>query len=183
MFPLDVVLFPGELFGLHVFEERYLLMMEEVLEKDLPIGIVLARQDQPETRVEYEPEAVGTAARILRHERIGDRYLVQTVGTRRFRIEQVFSEKPYQEAVVTWLDETEGDAESARELAQEVFDQVLAMGGTVEWGGDAVEDPVFLSHAVGAALQLDLQSKQALLASPDAEERLRMEALILQQVA
>lgn len=179
IFPLDVVLFPGELFGLHVFEERYVLMTEEVLAEDLPIGIVLARQDQDEDRIEYEPEMVGTAAVIIRSERVEDRWLLETVGTRRFRIHEVISERPYQEAIVEWLDEDPGDSEEASRLAEELLDRVEEMGGTVDRSTDAIDDPVAVSHAVAAALPVDLETKQRLLEMEEAYSRLRAEAAIL----
>lgn len=183
LFPLDVVLFPGELFGLHVFEERYLLMTEEVLAEELPIGIVLARQDQPDDTIEYEPEGVGTAAHVLSAERVDDRVLLETVGVRRFRILEVLSEKPYQEAIVEWLDEEEGNKPTAQALITEVLEGVEAIGGRVDRDSDAIDDPITVSHAVAAALPVDLETKQRLLEANDAEERLEVEADILRAVA
>lgn len=179
LFPLDVVLFPGELFGLHVFEERYLLMTEEVLESGLPIGIALARQDQPEDRIEHDPEPIGTAAKVLAAEKVGDRWLLQTVGVRRFRIHRVVSERPYQEADVEWLDEEEGDDEEARRLAEDLLDEIEARGGEVDWASEGIDDPVLVSHAVAASLPVGLEAKQMLLEAPDAEERLRAEVEML----
>lgn len=175
LFPLDVVLFPGELFGLHVFEERYLLMTEEVLESGAPIGIVLARQDQPDDRIEFEPEQVGTAARILSAERLGDRWMLQTVGVRRFLIQKVHSERMFQEADVEWLDEEEGDDEEARRLAEDLLEEIEARGGQVDWQSEGAHDPVRVSHAVAASLPVGLEAKQMLLEAPDAAERLRAE--------
>ena len=184
IFPLDVVLFPGEFFGLHVFEERYLLMTEEVLAENLPIGIVLARQDdeEDEDRVEYEPEAIGTAARVIAHEKEDGRYILETVGTRRFLIHEVYSDKPYQEALVEWLDEQEG-GDSALDLVNEVLETVEAIGGKVDRESDAIDDPVTVSHAVAAALPVDLETKQRLLEAHDAETRLEAEIDILRAVA
>lgn len=179
LFPLDVVLFPGELFGLHVFEERYALMTEDVLETHMPIGIVLARQDQPDDRIEYEPEQVGTAAHVLAAEKVGDRYLLQTVGVRRFRIYQVLSEKMYQEAIVEWLDEDEGDDEQARMLADDLLETIEEKGGKVDWASEAIDDPVVVSHAVAASLPIGLAAKQMLLEAEDAAERLRAEVALL----
>lgn len=184
LFPLDVVLFPGELFGLHVFEERYVLMTEEVLAENLPIGIVLARQDRPEDRVEHEPEEVGTVAHVIASEKTEEgRYLLQTVGTRRFRILEVLSEKPYQEALVEFLDERPGDEAHATQLAADVLARVEELGGQVDREDDGVEDPITVSHAVAAALPVDLETKQRLLEAEDAEARLDFEAEILLGVA
>lgn len=182
LFPLDVVLFPGELFGLHVFEERYVLMAEEVLAESLPIGIVLARQDQPDDRIEFEPESIGTAAHVIRAEQIEDRYLLQTIGTRRFRIVAVLSDKPYQEALVEWLDEEEG-GEEAQELVAEVLESVEAIGGVVDREMGAIDDPITVSHAVAAALPVDLETKQRLLEAQDAQARLEAELDVLRAVA
>lgn len=179
IFPLDVVLFVGEPFGLHVYEERYLLMTEEVLENELPVGIVLARQDQPEDRIEFEPEPIGTAARVIHAERVGERWLLEVVGVRRFRILRVHNERMYQEADVEWLDEEPGDEEEAQRLAEAVLDAIEAGGGRVDWASEAVDDPVAVSHAVAASLPLDLESKQRLLEAEDAEMRLRVEASLI----
>ena len=183
LFPLDVVLFPGEMFGLHLFEERYVLMAEEVLAEDLPIGIVLARQDQPDDRIEFEPEYIGTAAHVLEAEQVDDRYMLQTVGVRRFRIIEVLSEKPYQEALVEWLGEDTGNEDSAQQLLSEVLETVEAIGGTVDRASDALDDPVTVSHAVAAALPVDLETKQRLLEAHDAEARLEAELDVLRAVA
>jgi len=179
LFPLDVVLFPGEIFGLQIFEERYLLMAEVVLEEDSPIGIVLARQDQPEDTIEHEPEGIGTAARVIHWEKEGEKYLLETVGVRRFRIIEVISEKPYQEALVEWLDEDEGHLPTAQALLSEVLESVEAIGGKVDRDSDAIDDPVTVSHAVAAALPVDLETKQRLLEATDAQERLEAEIDIL----
>jgi Lon protease-like protein len=182
VFPLDVVLFPGESFGLHVFEERYLLMTEECLASDLPIGVVLARPDQPEDRVEFEPEKVGTAARIVDAQRVGDRYLLSTVGTHRFRIVKLYSEKPYQEADVEWLAEPAGDVAAAAALAEEVLEAIESVGGEVDWDHEGVHDPVRVSHVVASRLPFDLATKQRLLEAADAQERLAAEAEIIEVV-
>lgn len=183
LFPLDVVLFPGELFGIHIFEERYLLMTDIVLEEDMPIGIVLARQDSPEETIEFEPESVGTAAKIIQWEKVDDKYVLETVGVRRFRIIEVISEKPYQEALVEWLDEDEGDLNTAQSLLTEVLDGVEAIGGKVDRDSHAIDDPITVSHAVAAALPVDLETKQRLLEANDAQERLEAEIDILRAVA
>ena len=183
LFPLDVVLFPGEMFGLHVFEERYVLMAEEVLAEDLPIGIVLARQDRPEEAIEFEPEYIGTAAKVIEAEQVEDRYMLTTVGVRRFRIIEVLSDKPYQEALVEWLDEEPGNEDSAQQLVSEVLESVEAIGGKVDRDSDVIDDPVTVSHAVAAALPVDLETKQRLLEAHDAETRLEAELDVLRAVA
>ncbi|MEE9256577.1 MAG: LON peptidase substrate-binding domain-containing protein, partial [bacterium] len=42
LFPLPIVLLPGELVPLHIFEERYREMIDLCREENIPFGIVLA---------------------------------------------------------------------------------------------------------------------------------------------
>ena len=41
LFPLDTVLFPGMALPLHIFEERYLWMVNECLEGNRQFGVVM----------------------------------------------------------------------------------------------------------------------------------------------
>lgn len=43
LFPLNTVLFPGAMIQLHVFEERYRLMVGRCIEQRSPFGVVLLR--------------------------------------------------------------------------------------------------------------------------------------------
>ena len=60
LFPLDVVLFPGEELPLHIFEPRYRLMINECYEQKRPFGVVLVRPDSE--HLKEEPYSVGTMA-------------------------------------------------------------------------------------------------------------------------
>ena len=42
LFPLNVVLFPGQTLPLHIFEQRYRIMVERCIENQEPFGVVLA---------------------------------------------------------------------------------------------------------------------------------------------
>jgi len=41
LFPLNTVLFPGMVLPLHIFEERYKLMIGRCVEDNRPFGVVL----------------------------------------------------------------------------------------------------------------------------------------------
>src|SRR3989338_7260531 len=58
LFPLQAVLLPGELLPLHIFEERYKLMIGECLEEERPFGVVLVEA--------HGIRKVGCTARITR---------------------------------------------------------------------------------------------------------------------
>jgi len=69
LFPLGLVLFPGAVIPLHIFEERYKLMINRCLESDGVFGVVLIRQGW-EVGPAAEPYDVGTFARIVKTERL-----------------------------------------------------------------------------------------------------------------
>ena len=103
LFPLGVVLFPGMLLPLHLFEERYRRLMQVRRGNDPIFGVVLTRQgrevgDQPEVH------EVGTAATLLGAGRYPDgRYDIVVRGGRRFRVEEGDWASSYLTASVSWL--------------------------------------------------------------------------------
>ena len=45
IFPLELVLVPGEPLPLHIFEPRYQDMLERCLEEEIPFGLIYADED------------------------------------------------------------------------------------------------------------------------------------------
>ena len=87
LFPLGLVLFPGALLGLKVFEARYLDLVAECLRRGTPFGVVCLREGREVGRGQPATfEAVGTLARIdeVDAEQPGILRL-RCTGTRRFR--------------------------------------------------------------------------------------------------
>ena len=69
LFPLkNVVLFPGMMLPLHIFELRYREMINRCIEEKIPFGVLLIEEGQ-EVGDTAKPHMVGTAARITRVER------------------------------------------------------------------------------------------------------------------
>src|SRR5215204_3439220 len=89
LFPLGLVLIPHELLPLHIFEERYKLMIGECLEHDSEFGIVWLSDDGL--------KEIGCAARVSKVlERFDDgRMNVLVEGTRPFRLLRRIDDLPY----------------------------------------------------------------------------------------
>ena len=86
MFPLNTVLFPGQLLPLHIFEPRYREMIEECIASDSSFGVVLIR-DGREVGETATPFEVGTTARVGQVNRLEDGHLnILCVGDYRFRL-------------------------------------------------------------------------------------------------
>ena len=63
LFPLRTVLFPGMPLPLHIFEDRYKLMIGECVRDEVPFGVVLIRQGA-EVGGPARVYPIGTVARI-----------------------------------------------------------------------------------------------------------------------
>ncbi len=90
LFPLHSVLCPGIALPLHIFEERYRLVVARCIERSAPFGVVLIRAGREVGELEGHVADVGTTAAIRQAGRYSDGRLdIVTVGERRFRIERV----------------------------------------------------------------------------------------------
>jgi ATP-dependent Lon protease len=112
LFPLGVVLFPETSLPLHIFEERYKLMIGECLEQQKKFGIVLYSGDQIQN--------VGCTAKIVKVlKRYSDGRLdILTQGVERFVIHEIYDTKPYLESNVTFFDDDdERETDAIKQLA------------------------------------------------------------------
>ncbi|MBA2488925.1 MAG: LON peptidase substrate-binding domain-containing protein [Chloroflexi bacterium] len=111
LFPLHSVLCPGVALPLHIFEERYRVMIDHCIERGEPFGVVLIRDGSEVGRMPGRLADVGTTALIRRAGRYPDGQLdIVTVGGQRFRLSSVDSTtQPYLVGSVTLLDESLGD--------------------------------------------------------------------------
>ena len=72
LFPLEqVVLFPGMSLPLHIFEERYKVMIGACQVTDQLFGVLLIKSGS-EVGAPAQPERVGCTARMLRVDRLPD---------------------------------------------------------------------------------------------------------------
>ncbi len=188
LFPLNTVLFPNGTMPLHVFEERYRLMVKTCLEGDSKFGIALIKSGS-EVGEPAEPHPVGTVARIEDVNRLDDgRMLLVVKGVERFAILRIVQQKPYVEADVRLLagEPCDGpvDAElldAARSAAARHVRLVLGLRGGWTREVTTPDDPAELSYFVGGLLQSDPTVKQSLLEEPSTSSRLRRELELLRE--
>ena len=183
LFPLGTVLFPGLVLPLHNFEDRYRQLVRDLLDKPEPreFGVIAIKHGR-ETGVDgvsdlYE---VGCTAEIREVEELDDgRFALVTVGNRRFRLKGLDEPAPYLVADVDLLDDEVGDEAAAALAVQPVqkafLDYLTALADQRNATFEVPElpdEPVLLSYLVAAAIVVDMQDKQRLLAAPDAAVRL-----------
>src|SRR6266699_1221668 len=99
LFPLpNLVLFPRIVVPLHIFEERYKLMINSCIDRDEAFGLVLLRSGAEE-ETEETIHRVGVTAKVIEMERLeGGRMNIVTEGERRFRIYRFTQQDPYWKA-------------------------------------------------------------------------------------
>jgi Lon protease-like protein len=102
LFPLHAVLAPGIALPLHVFEERYRVMVRRCLDGPAPFGVVLIREGsevapRDGSTQELAIAGVGTLAEIREASRYADgRWDLLAVGTSRFVVREVHPDlEPY----------------------------------------------------------------------------------------
>ena len=177
LFPLNLVLFPGMDLPLHIFEERYKDMIGECMDQDAPFGVVLIKEGL-EVGAPADPERIGTSTRILRSEVLDQgRLNIMTKGQQRFEIEEIIQSVPRVVGRVRFLPEVEG--EGCAELVPQINEEYVALvrNLTALTGGytsrvDIPEDPIQLSYAIAANLEMEPHLRQSLLVTETAATRL-----------
>ena len=186
LFPLETVLFPGMVMPLHIFEPRYLKMVDDCLDNQCQFGVVLIEEGR-ETGSHAKPHTVGTAARISRVNRLPDGRMDLTIaGTHRFRIQELDHSRPVLSGSTCAFPMINASTRLAEQMARQVRPKVLEY---VELLSDASntrlrldrlpDDPKALSILVAIALQISNAEKQRLLEMPGVPEILDRERFLL----
>lgn len=189
LFPLRLVLFPGQVLPLHIFEPRYRLMVNRCVEAERPFGVVLMREDTPDWRDYKEdvelPYQVGTTAHIRRVERLADgRLNIVTLGLHRFRVRRLRFDMPFLQGEVEAFPLGGGqpaaqDDQAVRRLLQSyvaLLSQVIDSEIDLE---ELPEDPHSLAFLTANALQIPSDEKQSLLETSGLPELLNAERILL----
>lgn len=187
LFPLkNVVLFPGMVLPLHIFELRYREMINRCVEERIPFGVVMIAEGE-EVGENSLPRMVGTAARIVRVERLDDgRMNITTVGTQRFRILELDHSHSYLAARVALFPVVNGATVRAAEIAGRLRPQVLEYIDLLARASNAnlrldrlPEDPLTLAFLIAIALQVKAEDKQRLLEQGGVPEILALESRLI----
>ena len=117
MFALQSVLLPGMPLPLHVFEPRYVAMLDTVVETDAEMGVVLIERGREVGGGDVRCD-VATMARVVETQELVDgRLLVMALGVRRIRVRRWLPDDPYPRAETEdWPDEPEDESPEAPEL-------------------------------------------------------------------
>jgi uncharacterized protein len=174
LFPLNTVLFPGMPLALHIFEERYKLMIDQCIEEERPFGVVLISKGVEALGPVAEPHAIGCTAEIMRVDQLGDgRMNIAAIGRDRFKIVSLAFDEPYLKAQVEPFPllkpAPEVQASATRMLAPWVarYMEILSQVDGVDLDSEQLPgEPDAFAYLAATLLQVPAGRKQELLAAP-----------------
>ncbi len=182
LFPLGIVALPGAPIPLHIFEERYKEMIARCLAEGLDFGIVWYSGEEG-------LRTQGGTVRILQviHRYDDGRMDILTRGEQRFRILEIFEDRPYLEGRVAFFDDApEPSSQEVLQLAEKgraVFGELGELL-TAQAGVDGIDlsDPKRLSFVIAGFEGFGAGEKQAFLEMTSTRRRLEKGVAALEKV-
>ncbi|MDX5401540.1 MAG: LON peptidase substrate-binding domain-containing protein [Rhodobacterales bacterium] len=175
VFPLPgALLLPRSRLPLHIFEPRYLTMLDDALKTpERLIGMV--QPNKVPGRDGHGLHQIGCAGRVTQFSETEDgRYLITLSGMSRFRVlREVTGFTPYRRCEVSWtgFERDLGREETDAGFDREAFMNLLSRYFTArelqtDWEGLQEADDELLINSLSMLLDFDPEDKQALLEAP-----------------
>lgn len=175
IFPLPgALLLPRARLPLHLFEPRYLAMLDDALKTDARlIGMV-----QPNGKQRLH--TIGCAGRVTAMSETEDgRYMITLAGVSRFRVrEEVEGFTPYRRCRVDWsgfegdLGDEEVDPGMDRAKLMKLLERFFEDRGlSTDWTSMEEADPELLINSLSMMCPFEPEERQALLEAPSLSTR------------
>jgi Lon protease-like protein len=165
LFPLGIVLLPTEIVPLHIFEDRYKLMIGECVEQETEFGIVWLSDDGL--------KEIGCTARVAEVlEQMPDgRMNILAQGGHPFRLTRKIEELPYPAGDVEMLEDTDEGDEGLAHEAREAYADLVETVTDNRPGIDELDG--LTAYGMAATIELGAAPKQALLEERSEDARLK----------
>ncbi len=180
VFPLPgALLLPRARLPLHIFEPRYLQMLDDALKTDQRL-IGMVQPNEVEGRKGNGLQTIGCAGRITQFSETEDnRYLITLSGISRFRVvSEIEGFTPYRRCDVNWdgFDRDRGRTEDDPGFDRDSFLNTLgryfdARSLSADWETLKEADDELLINSLSMMLDFDAEDKQALLEAPSLSTR------------
>lgn len=179
VFPLPgALLLPRARLPLHLFEPRYLAMMDDVLKTSSRLIGMVQPYDAPGGGGKLH--AIGCAGKVTAFSETEDgRYMITLSGASRFRItEEVEGFTPYRRCNVSWqgFDRDLGPVEKDESFNRDVFMDALGrylvdQGLSTDWESLGEAEDELLINSLSMLCPFEPEDKQALLEAPSLTTR------------
>lgn len=180
VFPLPgALLLPRARLPLHIFEPRYLAMLDDALKTPHRLIGMVQPREVPGSEAK-RLHAIGCAGRVTQFSETEDgRYLITLSGISRFRIrEEVTGFSPYRRCDVSWdgFSADLGPAEEDQGFDRPRFLDLLgryfeAMSLSTDWSSLKDAEDELLINSLSMLCPFDPEEKQALLEAPSLSTR------------
>jgi Lon protease-like protein len=179
MFPLGSVVFPYSGVPLRVFEPRYQVLVDSVLEEDSTFGSVLIARGSEVGGGDRRCD-VGTRLRVLAHQDLpeGHRAIV-AAGVERIRVVEWLEDDPHPWARVLPMSDEEQPSADLRSGVCNRLERLLAMASelgadTADIDLDVGDDDLAASYQLSALIPVNALDSYGLLCAPGPRHRMEM---------
>lgn len=169
LFPLNLVIFPGEQHELYIFEPRYKQLIGDCKEEDSTFGISTVSGNQL-TKISTEV-FIKSIDELFE----GGEMQITVEGKRRFELiefEEKAPSKLYPRGKISWVEE---EMESDFELQQQVHEIVTKLSKLMDHLPPPSTSPVDIkAFQLAQHLSLDLQQRYSILSAENEQGRLEL---------
>jgi Lon protease-like protein len=193
IFPLGSVVLPGAGLPLHIFEDRYRVLMEHLTTgrfDPAEFGVLLIERGSEVGGGEQRSE-MGTIVALLGYERLPDgRWVIVAGGGSRFRVRSWLADDPYPRADIEIVDDAPWDPsdDDVLDEAERHVRRCVSLATELEVtdapvGFRRLDDPVEAVWQLAALAPLGSYDRQTLLEATDPSARVRLLARLAAETA
>lgn len=180
VFPLPgALLLPRARLPLHIFEPRYLAMLDDTMKTSHRLIGMIQPRDVPGSS-EVRLQTIGCAGRLTGFSETEDgRYMITLAGISRYKItEEIEGFTPYRRCDVDWspFPNDIGPAEHDKGFDRNIFMELLgryfdSRGLSTDWDSLRDAEDELLINSLSMLCPFEPEDKQALLEAPSLETR------------
>jgi ATP-dependent Lon protease len=184
----DAVLFPNMVIPIMVKTEKYLPMIEEVVQKGEKIVVAMMGDEEKEAAKSSDFRHVGTLASVVKLNKVDEGTVAVVQGISRVMITEITSFEPYYMGKVQKLVTLEKSGKRMDALKmnllkffKELVDASPYLPDELLQISRQIADPVTLADMIASYLNVDRHKRQEILEILDIEERLERLILFLNE--
>jgi ATP-dependent Lon protease len=179
----DAALFPKMVLPLVVMQGQSIQLVDEAMSQNRMIGLIVAKKQMEEDSPSQEDlHTIGTSSLILKMAKTEDnRAQLLAQGLERFRVKEYITGKPYLQARVEHITDTQKKDKEIEALMTNIASQFIRVveltpGLPPEMGvmSKTIQEPGILADMVASTINSTIEEKQAVLETLDVKKRLKI---------